>query len=170
MVSNQQILPSVNYNIIQWPLNRPSFMLLFIFMICGLFGFSEQNSRADANATQTWLRWSYVEVIGINNVRSSSRNVWPLRNIYFFNWQWFNTLLRRFLFIFPLSQTIYLPYLSKSNTDGALLETWTAYPFRALCNLLMLVINVRGNRKCNQKLQETESAIKNGKSKNTEDT
>lgn len=34
----------------------------------------------------------------------------------------------------------------------------------------MLVINVRGSRKCNQKLQETESAIKNGKSKNTEDT
>ena len=49
-------------------------------------------------------------------------------------------------------------------------KTFLCVRIFSICNLLMLVINVRGNRKCNQKLQETESAIKNGKSKNTEDT
>ena len=40
-------------------------------------------------------------------------------------------------------------------------KTFLCVRIFSICNLLMLVINVRGNRKCNKKLQETESAIKN---------
>jgi hypothetical protein len=44
-----------------------------------------QISAADAKATQTRLRCSYVEVIATNIIRSPSQSSWPLRNIHISN-------------------------------------------------------------------------------------